>query len=107
MSKRSSRSQRANVSGGLWRLLPAHIPLRERRRPPRPDRLRQHPIADEVAPKDGLLSVAKAIRDVCKTDAHPDGKLTAVVATHRHKDHISGFATNPSGQGLGRRDRHR
>jgi len=50
-----------------------------------------------AAPEQGLLSVAKAIRDVCKTDAHPDGKLTAVVATHRHKDHISGFATNNTG----------
>lgn len=48
----------------------------------------------KTAPEDGLLSIAKAIRDVCKTDKYPDGKLTAVVATHRHKDHISGFATN-------------
>ena len=46
------------------------------------------------APEGGLMRVARAIRDVCKTDEHPDGKLTAVVATHRHKDHISGFATN-------------
>ena len=47
-----------------------------------------------TAPDAGLLKVAEAIRDVCKTDEHPKGKLTAVVATHRHKDHISGFATN-------------
>ncbi len=55
----------------------------------------------KAAPEQGLLSVAKAIRDVCKTDAHPDGKLTAVVATHRHKDHISGFATNKAGTASG------
>lgn len=29
------------------------------------------------------------------------GKLHAVVATHRHKDHISGFATNPKKTGPG------
>ncbi|MGO9463735.1 MAG: hypothetical protein ACLQIB_06635 [Isosphaeraceae bacterium] len=53
------------------------------------------------APKEGLAGVAKAIRDVCKTDAYPDGKLTAVVATHRHKDHISGFVTNEDGSDSG------
>ncbi len=30
-----------------------------------------------------------------------DPKLHAVVATHRHKDHISGFATKPDGKGTG------
>lgn len=29
------------------------------------------------------------------------GKLTAVIATHRHKDHISGFATTAKGRGTG------
>jgi hypothetical protein len=47
-----------------------------------------------TSPDVGLLKVAEAIRDVCKNEEHPKGKLTAVVATHRHKDHISGFATN-------------
>lgn len=39
--------------------------------------------------------IAKQIRDDC------DGNLDAVVATHRHKDHISGFATRADGQGTG------
>src|SRR5438045_1260135 len=34
--------------------------------------------------------VAKAIKEVCGGDK---GQLTAVVATHRHADHISGFGT--------------
>jgi beta-lactamase superfamily II metal-dependent hydrolase len=42
----------------------------------------------EKKKKDPMLEVANAIAEVCK------GKLHAVVATHRHKDHISGFATN-------------
>ena len=33
-----------------------------------------------------LLEIARSIRDAC------DKKLHAVVATHRHKDHISGFS---------------
>jgi hypothetical protein len=53
------------------------------------------------APKEGLLSIAQAIRDVCKTDTHPNGKLTAVVATHRHRDHVSGFATSEDGKASG------
>lgn len=39
--------------------------------------------------------IANRIKDDC------DGKLDAIVATHRHKDHISGFATNASGTGYG------
>jgi hypothetical protein len=35
-----------------------------------------------------MTRVAADIKEQC------DGKLHAVVATHRHKDHISGFATN-------------
>src|SRR5215813_1910918 len=35
-----------------------------------------------------MLRVAQDIKKQC------GGKLHAVVATHRHKDHISGFATN-------------
>lgn len=43
----------------------------------------------ENAPKDQLMRVAQDIRRVCGSDG-----LTAVVKTHRHRDHISGFATN-------------
>ncbi len=42
-----------------------------------------------------LLRIAEDIRTV----SH--GKLHAVVATHRHKDHISGFATKKNGKGPG------
>ena len=42
-----------------------------------------------------LLVVAKDIADKC------DGKLDIVVATHRHADHISGFATKADGKGSG------
>ncbi len=42
-----------------------------------------------------LLDIAKDIAAVC------NGKLDAVVATHRHKDHISGFSTLKSGKGSG------
>lgn len=38
-------------------------------------------------PKNQMLRVAKNIAERCR------GKLHAVVATHRHKDHISGFST--------------
>lgn len=44
---------------------------------------------------DWALQVAQDIRD------QTGGKLHAVVATHRHKDHISGFATKPDGSGSG------
>lgn len=43
---------------------------------------------------DLMLRVARDIRETC------GGKLHAVVATHRHKDHISGFATR-GGKGPG------
>lgn len=45
---------------------------------------------------DGLMMrVAQDIETQC------GGKLDAVVATHRHKDHISGFATSKDGKGTG------
>lgn len=47
------------------------------------------------APSDLMLRVATDIRQRC------DGKLHIVVATHRHKDHISGFATNEAGNASG------
>lgn len=46
------------------------------------------------APKDRMLEVARDI------EQRSGGKLTAVVATHRHKDHVSGFATS-KGRGSG------
>ena len=49
----------------------------------------------KAAPKDQVLRIA---RDIAKVT---DGKLHAVVATHRHADHISGFTTNAKGDGPG------
>ena len=47
----------------------------------------------EGAPKTLLVDVAEDIRK------RTDGKLTGVVATHRHKDHVFGFATGPKDPG--------
>jgi hypothetical protein len=47
------------------------------------------------APDELMLRIAEDIRKKC------NGKLHAVVATHRHKDHISGFATNEKGTAPG------
>ena len=47
------------------------------------------------APKDYLVRVAKDIETEC------GGKLHAVVATHRHADHINGFARQADGKGTG------
>jgi hypothetical protein len=47
----------------------------------------------EHMPHNQMTRVAENIKERCQ------GKLQMVVATHRHKDHISGFATN--GQGTG------
>src|SRR5437870_2975350 len=49
----------------------------------------------ETAPKNQMVLVARDIRDKCA------GKLDAVVATHRHADHISGFARTAAGDGPG------
>jgi len=46
-------------------------------------------------PSAHMLRVAKHIHKTC------GGKLTAVVATHRHADHISGFATDGRSGGAG------
>lgn len=45
--------------------------------------------------KDHIRRIANQIKQDCNQ------KLDAIVATHRHKDHISGFATNKSGTGYG------
>jgi hypothetical protein len=45
-------------------------------------------------PKTRMMDIAKDIKSRAR-------KLTAVVATHRHKDHISGFETKPGGKGTG------
>lgn len=42
-----------------------------------------------------MLKVANDVAATC------GGKLTAVVATHRHRDHIEGFATRKGGKGPG------
>ena len=42
-----------------------------------------------------MPAIARHILATCK------GKLTAVVATHRHADHINGFATTKKGDGSG------
>jgi len=49
----------------------------------------------EKAPKDLLLRVARDIATEC------NGKLHAVVATHRHADHINCFARRKDGNGTG------
>lgn len=45
--------------------------------------------------KNHMVRVAEAIKAEC------GGKLHAVVATHRHKDHVSGFSTRSDGTGSG------
>lgn len=47
------------------------------------------------APKDLLVQIATDIKKEC------GGKLDAIVLTHRHKDHIAGFATAADGTGPG------
>jgi hypothetical protein len=46
-------------------------------------------------PKSRMMDIAKDIKQ------RTGGKLHAVVATHRHRDHISGFATEKAGKGTG------
>ena len=49
-----------------------------------------------VKPSQHMPRIANHIKTVCKE------KLTAVIATHRHADHISGFATDGSSGGSGK-----
>jgi hypothetical protein len=46
-------------------------------------------------PKSRMIDIAQDIKK------RTQGKLHAVVATHRHRDHISGFATQKGGKGSG------
>jgi hypothetical protein len=46
-------------------------------------------------PKTRMMEIAEDIKE------RTGGKLHAVVATHRHKDHISGFETKKNGKGTG------
>ncbi len=69
------------------------------------DHSRRHILIDfgttslpDDAGSDWMLRIAKDIRDKCTDQG---GTLNAVVATHRHADHISGFATASSGKGSG------
>jgi len=67
-----------------------------------PDKKLRHLLIDfgssalpEGSPASRMLDVARDIADKC------GGRLDAVVATHRHLDHISGFATAKNGKGSG------
>ena len=50
---------------------------------------------DNVDPDGQMMKVAKDIEQRC------DGKLHLVMASHRHKDHLSGFTTREDGSGTG------
>ena len=50
---------------------------------------------DHVEPDEQMMKVARDIERRC------DGKLHFVVASHRHKDHLSGFTTKEDGSGTG------
>jgi hypothetical protein len=67
-----------------------------------PDKKHRHLLIDfgssalpEGLPANHMLNVARDIADKC------GGRLDGVVATHRHLDHISGFATAKDGKGSG------
>jgi hypothetical protein len=49
----------------------------------------------EGVPATRMMDIANQIKE------RTNGKLHAVVATHRHKDHISGFETKKGGKGTG------
>lgn len=66
------------------------------------DRKQRHVLIDfgtsglpKTMPPNHMLNVASDIEAKC------GGRLDAVVATHRHLDHISGFATAADGKGTG------
>ncbi|MEQ1728251.1 MAG: hypothetical protein ABL982_07700 [Vicinamibacterales bacterium] len=74
---------------GLW-------PKKRKGEPPPPKR----PPGLITKPSEHMPKIAEDIRSLC--DEHGDGRLTAVIATHRHADHISGFATDGSSGGSGK-----
>src|SRR5262249_54025120 len=49
----------------------------------------------KLGPKSCMMEISK------DSEARTGGKLPAVVATHRHPDHISGFATDKAGPATG------
>jgi hypothetical protein len=51
--------------------------------------------------KADMVKIANQIAEDCGRVDGKGGKLTLVVATHRHYDHISGFATKKNGKGPG------
>jgi glyoxylase-like metal-dependent hydrolase (beta-lactamase superfamily II) len=63
----------------------------------KPPRSNQHILIDfgTVGGKADMHQVANDIKSGC------DGKLYAVVATHRHRDHISGFSTKGGDKSTG------
>jgi ribonuclease BN (tRNA processing enzyme) len=67
------------------------------------DRIILIDFGNKHAPKDYkkslMVDIANDIKAVCEADS--DGRLDAVVATHRHQDHISGFTTNKNQNGSG------
>jgi hypothetical protein len=48
-----------------------------------------------------MLDIANDIAAQCRDEGAKKGKLHAIVATHRHRDHISGFTTSPDRRGPG------
>jgi hypothetical protein len=71
------------------------------------DASRRHMLIDfgttglpETAERDQMVKIAKDIHDKVHEDAG-SGRLDVLVATHRHADHISGFATRDDGTGSG------
>jgi hypothetical protein len=51
-----------------------------------------------ISPGEQMMKVAEDIEEQCNKKSR---KLHVVVATHRHKDHISGFSTTEDGKGTG------
>jgi len=71
------------------------------------DASRRHMLIDfgttglpEAAERDQMVRIAKDIREKVH-EGGGSGRLDALVATHRHADHISGFATRDDGAGSG------